>query len=89
VGLGCVAKNVMYLLTPSLSASCLQSLLPGLGGSSRHERFCLTAKGILKGADSACVEPSEEQPEEEVVTLPLPPLPNSDTRIFTQNVKNL
>jgi len=79
VGLGCVAKNVMYLLTPSLSASCLQSLLLGVGGSSSKERFCLTERGILKGAHSAGVEPSEEHPEEEVVTLPLPALPSSDT----------
>ena len=34
VGLGWVPKNVMYLLTPSLSANNLQSLLLEFGGSS-------------------------------------------------------
>jgi hypothetical protein len=89
VGLGWVAKKVIYLLTPSLSASCLQSLLAGVGGSSSTDRLCTTERGILKGADSAGVEPREEQPEEEVVTLPRPAVLISDTLATRANAASL
>jgi len=89
VGLGWVAKNVMYLLTPSRSASCRQSLLFGVGGSSSRDRLCFTDKGILKGGHSAGVEPSDEHPDEEVVTLPRPALLRSETLATRANAASL
>jgi len=79
----------MYLLTPSRSASCRQSLLFGVGGSSSRDRLCLTDKGILKGALSAGVDPSDEQPDEEVVMLPRPAQLRSETFATKANAASL
>ena len=78
VGLGWVPKKVLYLLTPSLSASILQSLLVLLGWSRSSARLCLTARGILKGGAPSAGEAREEQPEEEAAWLGLAKQLSSD-----------